>query len=147
MLGATDKGSYSLAADMGAATEVSFEKISIYLPDKDRAGNEVPNITVWINLGMAMMTTVNGGVTCLPSSIGMWKSSSEIIVTENTTVLYSFIRDRDQFEAEKSLFREFLHQFGRETNQEEVVFEYMGDTGSGLKSYFYAISDFDPPAA
>jgi hypothetical protein len=54
---------------------------------------------------------------------------------EKTTIIYTYIYP-DRFEKNLKLLREFLHRFGRETNQGEVVFEFAGE--------FFRIREYDP---
>lgn len=49
----------------------------------------------------------------------------EKIIWEKTILIYSFI-DPDLFEMNINALKDFLHRFGRETNQGEVVFEFDG---------------------
>jgi len=55
-------------------------------------------------------------------------------IWEKTTIIYTYIYS-DKFEENIRLFREFLHRFGRETNQGEIVFEFDGR--------FYRILKYD----
>jgi len=59
------------------------------------------------------------------------------LVWEETRIVYCFIHS-EQLVAKRTALREFLHRFGRETNQGEVVAEFDG--------WFYRIKRFDPPA-
>jgi len=54
---------------------------------------------------------------------------------EKTTIIHTYIYP-DRFEKNLKLLREFLHRFGRETNQGEVVFEFAGE--------FFRIREYDP---
>ena len=56
------------------------------------------------------------------------------ILWEETRIIYTFI-DPDKLMANKVCLRDFLHAFGRETNQGEVVFEFDG--------WLWTIKEFD----
>ena len=58
-------------------------------------------------------------------------------INEHTVIVYSFIRDRAAFEAGIDRLKWFMHRFGRETGQGEVVFEVAG--------WLYSIEDFEQP--
>ncbi len=60
--------------------------------------------------------------------------SDEDMIWEKTTIIYTYIYP-DRFEKNIRPLREFLHRFGRETNQGEVVFEFAGE--------FFRIRDYD----
>ncbi|HLP47401.1 MAG TPA: hypothetical protein VK469_15745, partial [Candidatus Kapabacteria bacterium] len=58
----------------------------------------------------------------------------EDVIWEKTTIIYTYIK-ADSFLKSLRALRNFLHRFGRETNQGEVVFEFDGK--------FFRISNFD----
>lgn len=71
----------------------------------------------------------------LPPADGTWLNpESHEILWEKTTLIYTYI-DADKFEENLGALRKFLHRFGRETNQGEVVFEFDG--------VFYRIRKYD----
>lgn len=80
----------------------------------------------------------------MPPAGGTWlkeKSVTSIdqlkdkdLLLEKTTLMYTYIC-ADRFEKNLIILREFLHRFGRETNQGEVVFEFDGK--------FYRIPKYD----
>jgi hypothetical protein len=92
-----------------------------------------------------LLTLIGGGATAMPPSDGTWLNpekhiesidelKDEDIIWEKTTIIYTFI-DIDKFVKNLNSVRKFLHKFGRETNQGEVVFEFDGK--------FYKIDKFD----
>jgi hypothetical protein len=56
---------------------------------------------------------------------------------EQTKIIYTYV-DTDKLAANLARLRAFLHRFGRETNQGEVVFEFDG--------WFWTIDQYDAPA-
>ena len=79
----------------------------------------------------------------MPPADGTWlrKDVSSIeeleednVLRERTTLVYTYV-DPDRFERNFAALREFLHRFGRETNQGEVVFEFDGE--------FFRVSKYD----
>jgi hypothetical protein len=91
----------------------------------------------WILEALALLTELNGGATAMPETEGVWGNERGELIWENPVVVYSFIRG-DQFFANLTRVREFLHRLGRETNQGEVAVEY--------QKQFFLIREFDPPA-
>ena len=66
------------------------------------------------------------GSTALHPADGTWLNpESKEILWEKTTLIYTYI-DADKFEKHLGELRKFLHRFGREANQGEVVFEFDG---------------------
>ena len=62
----------------------------------------------------------------MPAADGTWLNpENKELIQEKTTMIYTYI-DPDRFEKNVGLLRKFLHGFGRESNQGEVVFEFDG---------------------
>ncbi|MCP5108141.1 MAG: hypothetical protein GY950_32440 [bacterium] len=135
----------SLAELVGAEEESSIQQLTLYIPNKDKNGQEVPDIRDWIKEARKLLTFIGGGATALPPADGTWLSpekraetftdlKDEDVVWEKTTIIYTYIMT-DSFLNSLKALRKFLHRFGKETNQGEVVFEFDGK--------FFRISDFD----
>jgi hypothetical protein len=126
-----------IAAELGADEGFSTQKLCLYIPDKDKEGRQVPNHEQWVKVAREILSRIGGGSTALPPADGTWEKESGEILWEQTRLVYCFI-DPDQFEARVKELRSFLHPFGRETNQGEVVVEFDGR--------FFQIRKFDEPA-
>lgn len=135
----------SLLEMLGADEEPSTQQLTLYIPNKDKNGHVIPKLQNWIKDGRKLLTILGGGATALPPADGSWLSpeykidslsdlEDEGIIWEKTTVIYTYIKT-DDFLNNLNLLRKFLHSFGRETNQGEVVFEFDGR--------FFRISRFD----
>lgn len=85
---------------------------------------------------MKVLSIIGGGATAFPPGDGTWlapEKRAEIedledlddddLVWENTTYLYTYV-NADSFLENAHLPRRFLHDFGRKTDQGEVVFEF-----------------------
>lgn len=125
--------------------EALQQQLTLYIPNKDRDGHLIKNLKYWIEEAMKVLTIIGGGVTAMPPADGSWldpdkniMSFSELkdddILWEKTRIIYAYI-DHDKFVNNLHLLRNFLHSFGKETNQGEVVFEFDGR--------FYKIRNFD----
>jgi hypothetical protein len=136
-----------LAEVLGAKKEPSVQQLTLYIPNKDKDGGKIKRLRVWIKEAKKLLTIIGEGSTTMPPADGTWLKNQDIktmkglrdedILWEKTTVMYTYIYP-DRFEDQENLssLREFLHRFGRETNQGEVVFEYDGK--------FYRIDEYDP---
>jgi hypothetical protein len=135
----------SLVEIVGADEEASMQQLTLYIPNKDKNGKEISNIHDWIKEARKLLTIIGGGATALPPADGSWISpenkietvsdlKDEDVIWEKTTILYTYIKT-DNFLNNLKFLRRFLHRFGRETNQGEVVFEFDGR--------FFRIFDFD----
>lgn len=131
-----DLGDFDLATALGAG-DVSPQCFSIYVPNKDRTGEEIGNQRRWVLEAIRLLSEINGGATAMPPVEGGWLSDEGKIIWENPVVVYSFIRP-SQFIANLPRIREFLHRMGRQTNQGEIAIEFDGQ--------FYRVRNFDDPA-
>lgn len=123
-----------LAAALGSDAGVSTQCFTIYIPNKDRNGQEIGNQRKWVLEAIRLLSEVNGGATAMPPVEGGWRNDQGEIIWENPVLVYSFIRP-ELFVQSLPRLREFLHRMGRETNQGEVAFEFDGR--------FFRIQHFD----
>lgn len=123
-----------LAAVLGSDAGVSAQCFTIYIPNKDRDGQEIGNQRKWVLEAIRLLSETNGGATAMPPVEGGWLNDQAEIIWENPVLVYSFIRP-EPFVRALPRVREFLHRMGRETNQGEVAFEFDGR--------FYRIRNFD----
>lgn len=135
---------------LGAESAPSLQMLAIYIPNKDKEGKEIKQQEAWVKRGIKVLSTIGGGVTTMPPSDGTWldpdkhnniqdpdQLKDEDLLWEKTIYIYTYIY-ADKFLQNATHFRRFLHDFGRETNQGEVVFEFDED--------FYRIRNYDQPA-
>lgn len=135
---------FDLGEALGAEARKSDQRIVIYLPDRDCNSQIVDNIDAWVEAGMDLLTEINGGVTRLPWADGQWTDGT-ITIKERTAVIYSYVRDAVHFGSNFKIIKEFLHEFGRETNQGEVFVEYIGEGDDGYISRAYGLTAYDKP--
>ena len=119
---------------LGSDAGVSTQCFTIYVPNKDRHGNEIGNQRKWVLEASRLLSEINGGATAMPPVEGGWLNDEAEIIWENPVLVYSFIKPAE-FLANLARLREFLHRMGRETNQGEIAFEFDGR--------FYRIRHFD----
>jgi len=133
----------NLAELIGALEAASVQQLTLYIPHKDRDGKSVKDINKWITEAQKLLTVIGGGATTMPPADGSWlkkdidtieKIKNEDIVWEKTTIIYTYVYP-DKFEKNLKSLREFLHRFGRKTNQGEVAFEFDGE--------FFRIREYD----
>jgi hypothetical protein len=134
-IGAQEVG---LEAALGADAGISTQCFTVYIPNKDRDGQEIGTQRKWVLEAIRLLSGINRGATAMPPVEGGWLNDQGEIIWENPVVVYSFIRP-DEFLNNLPLVREFLHRVGRETNQGEIAFEFDGR--------FYRIRNFDAAPA
>jgi hypothetical protein len=127
-----------LGAALGSDGGVSTQCFTVYIPNKDKVGQEIGNQRKWVLEAIRLLSEVNGGATAMPPVEGGWLNEQGEIVWENPVLVYSFIRP-EPFLGNLPRIREFLHRLGRETNQGEIAFEFDGR--------FYRIRNFDADQA
>ncbi len=112
-----------LAQIVGAAESAAIQRLTLYIPSRDRNGKEFDPAR-WVEEALRLLSRIGGGATAMPPVDGAWLNpeTSELI-REKVVLAYTFI-DPDKFEATLHELRAFLHRIGRETNQGEVVFEF-----------------------
>src|SRR4051812_15705661 len=125
-----------LAAELGAEEGFSTQRLCLYIPDRDKEGGEVRDYERWVMEAREILSRIGGGATALPPADGTWEKEGGAILWERTRLVYCFV-DPDRFEANIPNLRSFLHRFGRDTNQGEVVAEFDGR--------FYRMRTYDDP--
>jgi len=134
---ADDDRELDLAAALGAEREASTQVLSLYVPDKDRHGRRIRTAR-WIREAQEILTRIGEGYTTTPPHAGGWETATGQLRREHTVIVYTYVKP-DRFLAQVGALREFLHRFGRETNQEVVVAELSGAGGS----WFFRIKEYD----
>lgn len=120
---------------LGAIEAPSTQQLTLYIPNKDKDGKEIKHLRAWMKEAQKVLTIIGRGSTTMPPADGTWLKKDidsvkelrdEDILWEKTVIIYTYIYP-DRFEKNLKSLREFLHRFGRETKQGEVVFEFAGE--------------------
>jgi hypothetical protein len=124
-----------IADQLGAEEGVSHQVLTLYIPDKDRYGNEIGTQRKWILEAAQLLAAMGGGVTIMPPTEGGWfDEENDVIIWERPVVVYTYIKP-DRFVERLQQLREYLHRMGRETDQGEIAAEFDGQ--------FYRITQYD----
>lgn len=126
-----------LGKELGATAEPAAQRLTLYIPNRNRLDEVVADHDRWVREAQELLTQIGRGATAFPPVDGTWEKPDESILWEKTRIIYTFI-DPDRLAANLTRLREFLHRFGRETDQGEVKFEFDG--------WIWTIAHFDPPA-
>jgi len=128
---------FDLGKELGATDEPSSQRLTLYIPNKDRNGQLIADHEGWCKEAQELLTAIGHGATAFPPVDGTWRKPDGSDLWEQTKIIYTYI-DPDKMAAYMPRLRQFLHRFGRESNQGKVVFEF--------DDLFWAIDRFDPPA-
>lgn len=124
----------NLGEELGANAGISVQCLTLYIPDRDKDGNQLADQRRWVLQGANLLAGIGGGVTIMPPVEGGWLDDSGVIIWEKPVLIYTFIEPA-RFRKSLPELRAFLHMLGRETRQGEVAFEFDGR--------FYRITKFD----
>ena len=123
-----------LTSLLGASKAPATQVLTLYIPDKDRNGKQIKNLSKWIREAQDVLTAIGGGSTST-SANGTWMNpESGVIIREKTVIVYTYI-NADSFKKNFRRLREFVHRFGKETNQGEVAVLFAG--------MFYLVQKYD----
>jgi hypothetical protein len=128
---------FNLGKELGATEEPSAQRLTLYIPNQDRDGKPIAGHGNWTSAAQGLLTEIGGGATAFPPVDGTWRKPDGSVLWEQTRIIYTYV-DPDRLVANMTRLRAFLHQFGRETNQGEVVVEFDG--------WLWRINQYDPPA-
>jgi hypothetical protein len=128
--------SLDLADALGAEREASSQVLSVYIPNKDRRGNEF-DAAPWVKEAAELLFRIGEGATVTPPHDGVTADEAGAPQWEKTVIVYTYVTDA--LRGELPRLRSFLHRFGRETNQREVGVELSG----GGEGWFFRIKKFD----
>lgn len=135
----------NLSEILGSELEPSTQQLTLYIPNKDKNGKLIENYHEWVKEARKVLTFLGRGSTAMPPADGTWIASNlkdvesierindYEILWEKTSIIYTYI-DADLFVKNVGILKDFLHKFGEETDQGEVVFEFDGR--------FYRISKY-----
>jgi hypothetical protein len=134
-----DNEAIDLGEALGASDATSTQVLTLYIPNKDRDGNEFGTQRKWVLEAASLLAELGGGVTVMPACEGGWlNTEAGEVVWEAPVVVYTYVKPEPFLSALPKL-RSFLHRLGRQTNQGEIAVEFDGN--------FYRITTFDDEGA
>ncbi len=111
---------------LGAEGIPSVQRIELYIATK-RGDNEKPieNHEYWVTLARTILAKIGGGSTAIRDTLGAWfDERKNDLVREDTTLVYTYMKAEKFIEYVGEL-RDFLHRFGRENAQGEVMVAFV----------------------
>jgi hypothetical protein len=126
-----------LGQALGADQVPSHQVLRVYIPDRDRDGQEIGDQRRWVLLAASLLARIGGGVTIEPPVEGGWLDPrTGRVLWEHPVLVYTYV-EPERFAESLPELRTFLHQLGRDTHQGEIAFEFDG--------VFYRVGSYDPP--
>jgi len=103
-------------------TEPNSKLFFLFIPSKDKDGNDLSDQDMWATAAADMFTRIFGGATEMPPAKGKWyNEESDEIITEAVVLVHSYARDSAISQESLQRIAEFSHRMGRETSQGEVA--------------------------
>jgi hypothetical protein len=108
---------------LGSEPEPNGTLFVLFIPSKDKDGNDLPDQGMWADAAGDLLSTLFGGATAMPPARGKWlNEETGEIITEEVILVHSYARgSHASDEARIKALARFLHRMGRETNQGEVA--------------------------
>ena len=85
-----DETTLDLGSALGASEAASTQILTLYIPNKDRDGNEFGAQRKWVLEAARLLAELGGGVTVMPPCEGgWWNETSGQIVWEAPVIVYT----------------------------------------------------------
>lgn len=121
---------------IGSDEGFASQRLTLYVPNKDKEGVELPDVEKWVREARDLLGQIGRGSSAYPPADGNWVDDADRTIWEQTRIIFCYVFP-DRLRARFQQLRDFLHRFGREANQGEVVVEW--------DDRFWRIRRFDPP--
>jgi hypothetical protein len=123
---------------LGATYPVGASQVVLFIPDRTREDTPIDQ-QHWVDEALDVMGMLFRGATAFPPGRGVWRDDERggKLLKEQTVMVVSYVDRRILTVARLRSLRQFLHRFGRETQQ--------GEVGVVMDSKYYGISRYDVP--
>lgn len=122
---------------LASETEPNSKLFVLFIPSKDKDGNELSDQDMWASAAADMFTRIFGGATEMPPAKGKWyNEQSGEVITESVVLVHSYARNSAISEKNLKHVAEFSHRMGRETRQ--------GEAALIIDGVFHRMRDFGP---
>jgi hypothetical protein len=122
----------------GPADYLRRSRLTLYVANRDRAGNHIPNIQRWVDRARHLFARLFGGCTAIPAAKGLWYSKVQgLCIEEETAIITSYVNTDDVITHLDTL-RTFLQEILVGTDQEALAVDLDGD--------LYLVHVIDAPA-
>ena len=103
---------------LGATYPVGASQVVVFIPDRNRENAPIDQQR-WVDEALSVMGIVFRGATAFPPGHGVWRDDEAggRLLKEETVMVVSYVDPKLMTGANLRSLREFLHRFGRETQQ------------------------------
>jgi hypothetical protein len=107
----------------GSEAEPNGVLIVLFIPSKDKDGNDLSNQEMWADAASDLLSALFGGATIMPPAKGKWlNEETDQIITEPVVLIHCYARPSHASDEDRlKRLAGFLHRMGKETNQGEVA--------------------------
>ena len=116
-----------MSISFGLSECVHRSRLTLYIANKDRGGNDVPDIRDWVHRAQRLFARLFGGCTAICNAQGLWYSEEQGIFIEETTAIITSYVSRDDVITHLDTLRSFLVDILIGTDQEAVAVDLDGD--------------------
>jgi hypothetical protein len=129
----------NVAEIFNAELEPNGTLLVLFIPSKDKDGNNLNDQDVWASSAGSLLTELYGGATNMPPAVGRWyNEETRTTITESVILVHCYLRQGAVNDNEKyKKVADFLHRMGKKTKQGEVVF-VLGDILYRIRKYTLA---------
>jgi hypothetical protein len=129
----------NFAKIFNAEQEPNGTLLVLFIPSKDKDGNDLQDQDVWASSAGELLSELYGGATNMPPAMGRWyNEETKRIITEPVILIHCYLRQGAVNDEEKfQKVAELLHRMGKKTKQGEVVF-VLGDILYRIRKYTLA---------
>jgi len=129
----------NVAQIFNAEQEPNGTLLVLFIPSKDKDGNDLKDQDVWASSAGKLLSDLYGGSTNMPPAQGRWyNEETQETITETVILVHCYLRQGAVNDEEKyKKVAEFLHRMGKKTKQGEVVF-VLGEILCRIRKYTLA---------
>jgi hypothetical protein len=111
----------------GPSDHLRCSRLTLYVANRDRAGNRIPNIDSWVERARRVFARLFGGCTAIPEARGLWYSEEQGIFIDEETAIITSYASLDDVITHLDTLRTFIQEILIGTDQEALAVDLDGD--------------------
>src|SRR6266852_8066761 len=81
----------NLGTELGADEGFSSQRLTHYIPNKDKAGQKLTNVSKWVEEARELLSQIGGGATAYPPADGNWITEKGEVLWEKTRIIFCYV--------------------------------------------------------